>query len=348
MDDGRCCERGEVHSYEYAATVGALLLLPGLLCLTCALSWWPVYFDREAVVNWPQVLWAFVGSVLTILAAYIGGQWLAYSEWAATNDRQYGRYLVGVGYALVTLVLVDIVLFAGLARRNILQVIVPWGGDVGSETVLSAPLAGGAVLAGELLVALLLAVSGALFYIANALRTKRDSAELFDYSRFWSGLWFRLGEVALFTLVLFVVSRWQNWRSPTFFLPPLALLIGMFVKSGEQLIFGLAERIFAATAALLPESRSVRQNPSLGSVKGLTAAVVEGKVRLTWNQIEARVGQPRYLVEVRDPTTGWTRSTETVATSAAIEPPAFGRPWEYRVTASDGLGAASPTAVQIT
>jgi hypothetical protein len=97
------------------------------------------------------------------------------------------------------------------------------------------------------------AVMGALFYFATSLWAKIGKADLepFDASLFWGGLWFRIGEALIFTAVLFLFVRvYANDRY--LLLPLVALLVGMFLKSGERLIAGMANRLFAAFTQLFP------------------------------------------------------------------------------------------------
>jgi len=107
-------------------------------------------------------------------------------------------------------------------------------------------------LATLLLLSIGTAIVGALFFVANSLRVKCAVAEPFSAARFWGGLWYRLGEAALFTLVMF----WLVWRSADpkhdstpmnyTWLPIVSLFLGMFVKSGESLVFAIAHGLFEA------------------------------------------------------------------------------------------------------
>jgi hypothetical protein len=100
---------------------------------------------------------------------------------------------------------------------------------------------------------LLMALLGALFYVTNSLQEKRRKGmEDFDWSIFWSGLWYRLGEAVLFTIVFFVAIRRFAPEGSDEWLPILALFLGMSVTAGERLVFGLARRVFLAVGALLP------------------------------------------------------------------------------------------------
>lgn len=114
------------------------------------------------------------------------------------------------------------------------------------------------------------AILGALFFVAGTLRLNRDRAEKsaraddvsstqrdedrippgpFSSSKFWGGLWYRLGEGIVFSLVLLIlvgsgITVESNEHEP--WLLVLALIIGMFVKPAEILINGLAQRLFKA------------------------------------------------------------------------------------------------------
>jgi hypothetical protein len=79
-----------------------------------------------------------------------------------------------------------------------------------------------------------------------------EKGETFDEHAFWSGAFFRVGEAVLFTFAFF----WLMWTSAESsniaWLPVLALFIGMFVKTGETLVFRLGMRALAAAEAMLP------------------------------------------------------------------------------------------------
>lgn len=76
--------------------------------------------------------------------------------------------------------------------------------------------------------------------------------EPFCAPRFWAGLWFRIGEALLFALIAFLIVKspsLKTWAGTTLLL--VSLLLGMFVKSGESLIAGLAFRVFNAIQELV-------------------------------------------------------------------------------------------------
>jgi hypothetical protein len=86
----------------------------------------------------------------------------------------------------------------------------------------------------------------------------KSTAEPFDAHAFWSGAFFRIGEAVLFTFTFFWII-W-SWKSTEYlvWLPVLALFVGMFVKTGETVIFRLGTRILFAADALLPAGPSPR------------------------------------------------------------------------------------------
>jgi hypothetical protein len=81
---------------------------------------------------------------------------------------------------------------------------------------------------------------------------RKPTEEPFDTHAFWSGAFFRIGEAVLFTFAFF----WLIWTSAStellVWLPVLALFVGMFVKTGETIVFRLGLRILSATEAFLP------------------------------------------------------------------------------------------------
>jgi hypothetical protein len=119
-----------------------------------------------------------------------------------------------------------------------------------------------------ILVAWLMSVLGALFFITNRLWLKgfgqSGDTQEFQKERFWAGFFMRLGEAQIFTLVMILVLATgsgsfsvsgEGTQSIVFsykWLPLVGLMLGMFVKSGERIVFGLANRLFAAMEAFLP------------------------------------------------------------------------------------------------
>ncbi len=134
----------------------------------------------------------------------------------------------------------------------------------------------------------MMAILGALFFIANALRKHRSEEHRFDADWFWAGFWFRIGEAVLFTYAFFLYF-WFKDTSYYIMMPVLALFLGMFVKSGESLVFGMAQRVLAMAEAAFPPIKAGAARPALetnlpGKVEGLTAkrGKEEGEVQLSW------------------------------------------------------------------
>ncbi len=115
-----------------------------------------------------------------------------------------------------------------------------------------------------LLMCLGMAVLGALFFFANSLWDKLKTAEVFDYSTFWGGLWFRIGEAIIFTTAIFVALTCAGHQTGCVLLL-LSLFVGMFLKSGEALIAGLATRVFASFSQLVPTPQAGGTKESVAS-----------------------------------------------------------------------------------
>ncbi|MEO0479657.1 MAG: hypothetical protein AAF196_09275 [Planctomycetota bacterium] len=91
--------------------------------------------------------------------------------------------------------------------------------------------------------------------------------EHFVVAHFWSGLWYRVAQAEVYTIVLFL-AIWGGAagavgeenrikaQSGLLALPLLALFVGLFIRAAEELIAGLAERLFAMVRALLPRSEA--------------------------------------------------------------------------------------------
>jgi len=220
----------------------------------------------------------------------------------------YGQYLVGIGFALLIVGLMCSTLFAALAwsagrptkpsstvAQNDLV------GDTWSSTALDAVgrddysllerlgvLFGASPGEAYFVVALfvlstMVAMLGALFFFANALWDKLGCPERdpFDARIFWAGLWFRLGEAVLFNIVFFLCLR-SYAPDRYLFLPLVSLLVGMFLKSGEAMVNGIASRVFEAFQALIPTTMSAPSASKLWAfaVGGLPEDAAEREVKL--------------------------------------------------------------------
>lgn len=99
-----------------------------------------------------------------------------------------------------------------------------------------------------------LAMLGAVFHCCSSLRAvMRHKPYEFDAGILWSGLFFRVGQAVIFSMVIFLAlwshqDRVSNWIA---LMPLLGLLIGMFVDSGEILVRQFAQRFFLGVKTML-------------------------------------------------------------------------------------------------
>lgn len=108
----------------------------------------------------------------------------------------------------------------------------------------------------QVLFALGFTVMGALFFFAKSLWEKMQTNPIvqFDERIFWAGLWFRLGEAVVFTLVIFLTLLCKQYDEALSMMPFIALLIGLSVKTAENLIAGLTQRVFDSVNAFVSKS----------------------------------------------------------------------------------------------
>jgi len=83
---------------------------------------------------------------------------------------------------------------------------------------------------------------------------EHEHPEEFKEGKFWGGLWFRLGESVLFSLVAILLFRGAGISEPGsgFFisLPITCLLMGMFIETAETFVSSASARMLAAVTAL--------------------------------------------------------------------------------------------------
>ncbi len=217
----------------------------------------------------------------------------AHEQRELRNDAIYNRYLVGLGYALLLCGVANVIGLAGLSWRGSLQSLID--GTVSSAADGPARLARHQVCAVRILLTANMAVLGAVFFVTNALRKKRQCKEGFDKGRFWGGLWYRVGEAVLFTVVFYLVLHRfvpdsakasvpsDPPKEVDLWMPILGLLVGMFIQSGERLVYGIAQRAFAAVSALLPlgtDDLSQNAGDQVGSPLS-TSAAAAGRSAMT-------------------------------------------------------------------
>ncbi len=250
--------------------VAALLLLVvgiGLVVgLVVGLVW-----HRELEFSWltQRSQWCFFAMILGIACGIVA--WLRAGEMpkgasaAWVSEQYYRRHNLGLTFALLYVAVLCAVIVAGLYHIRIIG-----DGRGGSTTTEGAPAASqpAGFIASEnvpyvLLLSALLAILGAMFFVSDSLRRKVRRAEPFSGTAFWGGLWFRLGQAVIYTLLLF----WFAWKFGSVsnekqdgfaldytWLPLMSLMCGMFVKSGEKLFSSIAIRIFQAVSAFFGEA----------------------------------------------------------------------------------------------
>lgn len=105
----------------------------------------------------------------------------------------------------------------------------------------------------QLLFALGFTVMGALSFFAKSLweKMKAVPAVQYDTHIFGAGLWFRIGEAIVFTLVIFVALLFNKQADAAGWMPFIALIIGLSVKAAEDLIAGISRRLLNAINGLI-------------------------------------------------------------------------------------------------
>ena len=211
----------------------------------------------------PAILWGAGLSGAGALLAMVAFGYLRPLENDDCEGRMagYNRALMGIGFALVLLGILNFVALAGFASVGELHLIL---NDSTENPILNNVR--------DMMRMLLIpgfAALGSLFFVAGALRRKRQilkqelarlearngrPAGRYDGAQFWGGLWYRMGEAVLFALVFFLAVRsgYINFDDANrVWVLLAALLVGMFVKPAEQLINGLALRLFEGIKAML-------------------------------------------------------------------------------------------------
>lgn len=352
---------------------GAALVATGLLLLVALLTF-SLNDNFQWVFSRASIVGAGCAVVLTVVGVFQTISGVEQLPPVASDRESFQRYTVGVGFALLLLATLNLLAIAGLGSSGNLQKVFPPPAAV--EPSKNAPAAGALralfstfarpapadastpavpppagpgqlrATAALLLTTLSMAILGALFYVANSLNTKQDH-EAFSEAQFWAGLWFRLGESVLFALVCFLaIRRMSPDRDNDFWLPLWALFLGMFIKTGERLIFGLANRTFQAAEAFIAAGSSELATPP-GAPTDLQAswAADSRRASLVWSGAASGAAASKYVVEFRQtPTAPWTvlgetRSAETSFTQVVDG----GGTCEYRVVAKNSAGSSAPS-----
>lgn len=291
-----------------AFAVGPLVFAIGLITITIVLVW------KLGDVRWPIVpaaIYMLYGMAWTAKHA----QAFLFYKWDRDDDAAsielFNRHLVLLGAALLIGGLTSCILLSGIVYHNhaftTSQAITT--GDSFNEMMQPATVdpttyeadagaRGGAEgssqeatkprkrFGRELGLLLLLsggnAVLGAMFFVANATRRKREVIEqrlnarlAFNRTSFWGGTWFRAGEAVIFTLVTFhVLWLWVEKEGEIVgyaALPLLALLLGMFVKAGEKLMLGIYTRLFSVVESVVGGTPAAASRAGLAPKAGPTS-----------------------------------------------------------------------------
>jgi hypothetical protein len=273
----------EYRTWPLSAAAGLFLTAMILLGGTLAFGGLPRTINATPLDSW--YVWR-----MSVLAVALLGVAAAIMGWAGANKidvpvrlseaerstRLYGAHLVGVGYVLVIGAILVSLMFSSIAW-SVSQKPLDTGAtqelqkvftdSTGFDGLFGSTLNEAVFIFAMFVWSTLLAVLGSLMFFANSLwaKVKDPSRPPFDARLFWAGLWFRIGEALVFNLVFFLVFRY-NMPSQYLLLPLVSLLVGIFLKSGETLVSGIAERIFAALKALVPTNLDARKAIKLASV----------------------------------------------------------------------------------
>lgn len=174
-----------------------------------------------------------------------------------TTNAKFGLHLTGVGVCMLVSGLIASAVLAALVQSGVLALTQQGAATDPLERYTQAV---------HLLTASGLAMVGSLFFVANTLWSRGYGTlerEPFDAGHFWGGLALRMGEAQVFTLVLAVVLA-QQGRLSYQWLPLLGLLFGMYVKTAEAIVFGLARRVFAVATTLVeaPKAAPAESTPA--------------------------------------------------------------------------------------
>lgn len=165
-----------------------------------------------------------------------------------------------------------------------------------STSATPSPSGKGKVLGIVLVLSISLSWCGAGLYVVQRLEAKRnDPNEFFNFLEFFRGIWSRVGQANLYTLLFFLLI-WANGEAigservpggtntavawdivkSYAWLPILGLLSGLLVKSAESVVFGLGCRLLAAVSAFLGSENTGGHGPSTKSTRDATGTPPKG------------------------------------------------------------------------
>ncbi|MDP7018727.1 MAG: hypothetical protein QGG36_23205 [Pirellulaceae bacterium] len=244
------------------------------ICLTIGLALVVFFFSAFWLVPrtdpdfWQNPHWyaAAVGGALAVIGLAIAWRNVVASGMpnaVSDHDRTYAWALVGVSFVLFLDAVLMMTCMAGFSYHGHLDRVLatdvqpivaapaPGAPAVADDAGTSADDDNGAVISARLVLSMGMAVLGALFFVAKSLRTSWEQGVTFHLGRFWSGIWFRLGQAIVYTACLHLLLRMQA-KVPHSYIVIMALVVGMFVKIAERTFFGVSQRLFAMIDYLIP------------------------------------------------------------------------------------------------
>lgn len=255
-----------------------------------------------------------------------------------------GRYRIALGCSVVLVALVGASAILGFAAGDHLGLIIkPTVSDAESEGRTTPPEAGQVIA--ELCISLILAVGGALFFLANLMHEGKLAEEFIEVD-FWGTLWFRIGEAILFTIVLFYLIYSVSPGSSIVSLPLSSLLLGMFIPLGETLVFNIAKRLVRSLVALVgSDEDSAIEQPTLTDV---VWRVVDGDIHVQVVATKLREGEKRrYVVEIDHGDGTWRNVAQFSTTAFSFQRPEGLAPLKLRVVAINQTGWGGPFSFDV-
>lgn len=232
-------------------------------------------------------VWAYVAGAASLMIGAIAIGWdvrqtidSAAKLPKEERARLFGQYLfdrhaTGLAFFFMVVVLLVSVVTTMLLYNGTLAITAR---DFAAQlSVSTGPLINGSgtgkgkVLSIVLLLSIALSWCGAGLFVVQRLETKRDDPEeSFNFMEFFRGIWSRVGQANLYTLLFFLLiwanaeamaaervpggtspaAAWDIVKSYAW-LPILGLVSGLLVKSAESVVFGLGARILAAVSGFL-------------------------------------------------------------------------------------------------
>lgn len=238
----------------------------------------------------------------------------------ARGSNPAARYIFAVGAFMLLNGLAGNVVIAGFVFHGKLAIVSSASGAAERE-----------MHAYYIIIAAAMSFIGALFFVTYTVWRKRygpvKQREAFDADHFWAGLSLRLGEAIIFNLcfVLLLASLANETSAVTFrWLPILGLVTGMFVKSGEQVVFGIAGRLFDAARAFVPTGASATDPAGSSGDERVGEPTEHGAPRTPPLEPDVSESKARSLAEAREasPHRSGHPVSDDARSTAASSPPA--------------------------